>query len=86
MPSIQANTTATNHRSTTLWVGFSIVFALSLVFEVIENSRSMIDKYRELSGNSLGNRIGVLLSSFRKSISGWQTLRTVFPHILSALE
>ena len=55
MPSIQANTTATNHRSTTLWVGFSIVFALSLVFEVIENSRSMIDKYRELSGNGQGN-------------------------------
>ena len=86
MPSIQANATATNHRSRTLWVGFSIVFALSLVFEVIENSCSMIDKYRELSGNSLGNRIVVLLSSFRKSISGWQTLRTVFPHIVSALD
>ena len=55
MPSIQANTTATNYRSTTLWVGFSIVFALSLVFEVIENSRSIIDKYRDFSGNSLGN-------------------------------
>ena len=60
MPSIQANTTATNYRSTTLWVGFSIVFAISLAFEAIENSRSMIDKYRVLSGNSLGNRVGVL--------------------------
>ena len=54
MPSIQANTTATNYRSTTLWVGFSIVFILSLGFEAIENSPSIIDKYKDYSGNSLG--------------------------------
>ena len=35
-----------------LWVGFAILFALSLIFEIVENARCTIEKYRESSGTS----------------------------------
>ena len=35
-----------------LWVGFTILFVLSLIFEIIENARCTIEKYREVSGTS----------------------------------
>ena len=35
-----------------LWVGFTILLVLSLIFEIIENARCTIQKYRESSGTS----------------------------------
>jgi hypothetical protein len=35
-----------------LWVGFAILLALSFIFEIIENARCTIKKYRESSGTS----------------------------------
>ena len=35
-----------------LWVGFAILFVLSFIFEIIENARCTIEKYRESSGTS----------------------------------
>ena len=39
-------------ESWSLWVGFAILFTLSFTFEVIENLRCTIDRYRESSGTS----------------------------------
>jgi len=35
-----------------LWVGFAILLVLSFIFEIIENARCTIEKYREASGTS----------------------------------
>ena len=35
-----------------LWVGFTILFVFSLIWEIIENARCTIEKYRESSGTS----------------------------------
>ena len=44
--------TTTGFDSWPLWVGFGIVFVLSFMFEIIENARCTINKYREASGTS----------------------------------
>lgn len=41
-----------NFASWKLWVGFTILLVLSFIFEVIENARCTIEKYREASGTS----------------------------------
>jgi hypothetical protein len=35
-----------------LWIGFAILLVLSFIFEIIENARCTIEKYREASGTS----------------------------------
>merc|ERR1712018_813088 len=39
-------------KSWPLWVGFTILLALSFIFEIIENAQCTIQKYRESSGIS----------------------------------
>ena len=39
-------------KSWPLWIGFTILFVLSFIFEIIENARCTIEKYRESSGTS----------------------------------
>merc|ERR1712018_47838 len=39
-------------KSWPLWVGFTILLALSFIFEIIENAQCTIEKYRESSGTS----------------------------------
>jgi len=44
--------TTAGFSSWPLWVGFGILLVLSFVFEIIENARCTINKYREASGTS----------------------------------
>ena len=44
--------TTADFSSWPLWLGFGILFILSSVFEIIENARCTIEKYRAGSGTS----------------------------------
>ena len=44
--------TTADFSSWPLWLGFGILFILSSVFEIIENARCTIEKYRKASGTS----------------------------------
>ena len=57
-----------NHKSVPLWFGFIIAFVVSLIFEIVENDRYMVDKFRDYNdnydgygGDSYQNIIGDLI-------------------------